>query len=60
MTIYVYVVYLIALRFEGYVCRGLLFPVSLKTHRHLLRPFTDMIYSKREEERAKAKAGKSQ
>lgn len=24
------------------------------------RPFTDMIYTKREEERAKAKAGKTQ
>jgi len=40
ITFYVYIVYIIALRFEG--------------------PFTDMIYTKREQERAKAKAGKTQ
>jgi len=40
ITFYVYIVYLIALRFEG--------------------PFTDKIYSKREAERAKANAVKSE
>jgi methylene-fatty-acyl-phospholipid synthase len=51
ITVYVYIVYLIALRFEGCVLLKLIISRPLI----FSSPFTDMIYSKRAE-KAKAKA----
>ena len=49
ITGYVYIVYLMALRFEGQVFFFFFCILKSKTHLRLSRPFTDMIYSTRAE-----------
>ena len=44
ITLYVYIVYTIALKFEGY---AVLLPILVHSWLTLPRPFTDMIYSTR-------------
>lgn len=46
ISAYVYILYLIALQFEGYVELGAVTLVVINSM-VLYRPFTDMIYSKR-------------
>ena len=58
VTFYVYIVYLVALRFEGYAvtnCQVCYWISSVHS-----RPFTDKIYSKREAERANVNALKTE
>ena len=51
ISLYVYITYVIALRFEGYVSLIFLVLCPGLTKDHPDRPFTDMIYSNRETKR---------